>query len=405
MAHSRLLGRQWLSVMILLTLAVVAVSCMWKMATDHECFGKGDFLAYWSATRLLLEGRNPYDPAAMLLTERQFTHSTFDAPITADNPASLFVLMLPLALLPFTEARATWLIVNLILLLVASCLLARTYGRSTRKTLLVLGLYWAAFPQVLVGLLAGQVISLVLLGLAGSTFLVQKGKWFWAGASLIATTVKPHMAVLAVPYLLLYMAHRRKWQGWLGLAAAGAVVSLVLTALRADWPSDLMGFLPRAPVWHWATPTIGGLMSGLRMGEFWRCLVVGFLPLTWQLARRHANIQPQAAVALLTVITVPTTFFGWSYDQTVLLIPIAQIIGWLMTPARAATRALVSVSVLILIAANWVQRMMVTNEMYYLWIPVVVAILYGIYRLECRESQSEPSAELRLSYCESPSPA
>ena len=74
-----------------------------------------------------------------------------------------------------------------------------------------------SFLLVLVVAITMEATFLVLLGLVCSMILIRKEQWFWAGASLILTTVKPHMALLAVPYLLLYISYRRKWQGWLGL--------------------------------------------------------------------------------------------------------------------------------------------------------------------------------------------
>ena len=242
-------------------------------------------------------------------TEQELTESSFDKPIVADNPPTLFILILPLTWLSFSAARATWLVVNLAMLLGATWMLLQLYSSSNKRAFLIFGLFSVLFPQILVGILAGQVSYLVLLGLAGSLLLVRQGMWFWAGASLILTTVKPHMIVLAVPYLLLYMAYRRKWQGWLGFFAAGGACLLILPAFRASWPSDLMGRIASAPVRYWANPTVGGLMSWLQLGESGRYIFAVFFPLVWLLARRQSEVMPEFGASLLTLITVPTTFF------------------------------------------------------------------------------------------------
>lgn len=372
-AMRRLLGG------MLPVLALVSVVSLWKLAADNDYLGKGDFLAYWSAARLLRDGRDPYDPAAMEHTEREFTHASFDTPIMAENPPTVFVLTLPMAWLSFPAAKALWVVIDVAQLLAASLILIHLYPPSTPKALLALGLLWALFPQILVGILAGQVTYLVLLGLVSSLYLMKRGKWFWAGASLILTTIKPHMVVLAVPYILLYMAHRRKWQGWLGAFVAGGICLLILSAFRPSWPTDWMAFIFSAPFQRWATPTIGGLMSEFHLGEFWRCAVAVFLPLSFMLARRPTATSPQTAVSLLTVITVPTTFYGWSYDQCMLLIPIAEMLGWLQMSPRHSARAIVGGALFLVILANWLQRITVTSEVYYVWIPLAIAALYGLY--------------------------
>jgi hypothetical protein len=189
------------------------------------------------------------------------------------------------------------------------------------------------------------------------------------------------MAVLAVPYLLFYMAYRRKWQGWLGQLTAGAVCIVILSAFRPSWPQDFLGLDPLTEARQWATPTVGGLMSLLRLGELGRYVFVAFLPLAWVLARRRSEVTPEVAVSLLTVMTVPTTIFGWSYDQSVLLIPIAQIVSWVLVQPVNAAKTVVSAALFVLLIADWLQRIRVTSEVYYAWIPIAVAVLYGLFRV------------------------
>ncbi len=176
--------------------------------------------------------------------------------------------------------------------------------------------------------------------------------WFWAGAALILTTVKPHMVILVVPYLLLYMAYRRKWQGLLGFISACVLCMLVLFIFRLPWLTDFLGLFAIAPV-NWATPTIGGLLSFIHLTEATRYIILLLIPLAWILARPQTTIRFETSVALLIILTVPTTFYGWSYDQSILLIPLACIFSWLLSSSNKWIHKAIIATMVGMLLINW----------------------------------------------------
>ena len=364
----------WLSISLIIFIALAVVLSLWNItATTH--FGEIDFMGYWSATYLLSHGENPYSTVLMEAVERQQAHSTLGVTLMAWNPPFLFVFLLPLAWMPFTVARFIWFLLNFITIITAGLMLARLYlPEEAPRLKLIFLLFAIGFPAVLAGFYMGQVTFLVLWGLVACMSLIKKERWFWAGAVLILTAVKPHMAILPVIYLLAYMARRRQFKGWIGLASAGLVCLIILFAFRPDLVHDLLGETTIAQV-NWATPTIGGLLSYLGVSEMARYLILLFLPVPLLLAIYPEKINLELAVALLTLITVPTTLFGWSYDQAVLLIPIAQVFGWLV---RLKSRLPIIAAMACAIALNFYQRGVIINEVYYLWIPLFWGLLFGI---------------------------
>ena len=365
-----------MSISILLLLTALCITALWKFAVATS-LGKDDFIGYWSAVYQIHRNHNPYDPKEMMDVQQTLVHSGLDFVVMSWNPPTLSVFLLPLAWLSFDAARSTWLVINVILLLAANLMLARLYLPPGGRPLLGFCLLVLLFPQVLITLTMGQVTLLVLLGLVSSMILIRQGHWFWAGAALILTSVKPQIAFLAVPYLLIYMAYRRKWQGWLGLLVSGAACVVILFVFRPLWVADFLGLTSIAPT-NWATPTLGGLLSFWGVTEAARYLIVVFLPLAWVLARSQSVIRLESAVALLTVITVPTTFFGWGYDQSVLLIPIAQLLGWLLLSSNRWVKAVVILGILGSFALIWIQRIMRVNEVNYFWVPIFWGVVYCI---------------------------
>jgi hypothetical protein len=375
MKNNPKLNSRWLSVTLLIILIILCIGAVWKFSPKID-LGNGDFIAYWSAVYQVDRGHNPYDPKEMLDVQQGVANSGLDFVVMAWNVPTLFVFLLPLGYLSFHAAQTAWLIASVCLVLAASLMLARLYLPPGGKPLLAFCLLVLFFPQVIIMLTMGQVSLLVLLGLAGSLVLIRKGHWFWAGASLILTSVKPQIAFLAVPYLLIYMAYRRKWRGWLGLLAAGGICMGVLFAFRPNWVADFMGLTSMAPN-NWATPTIGGLLSYWRVTDAARYLIILFLPLSWVLARPQSTLRMETAVALLTAITVPTSFFGWGYDQIILLIPLAQIFGWILLSSDRWMKTMGMAGILGSFILIWVQRILRVREINYFWVPIFLGLLYG----------------------------
>ena len=347
---------------------------LWNLAVT-TAFGGSDFQIYWSAAYLLGRGENPYDIESVKSVQLAQVGALSNDQIIAWNPPFLFVVLLPLVWLPFLPAKFAWLVINLLLIVTAAIMLTQIYladaSPRTRLWFLILAV---GFPAAITGLYMGQVTFLVFWGLVASLMLVKRGQWFWAGAALILTTIKPHMVVLPALYLLVLMAYRRKYQGWAGLAITGIAFLAVLLSFRSDILLKLVGETAVASG-RWATTTIGGLLSYLGITEAGRFLVLFFLPLPFFLAKDPDRFRVEFSVALLTLITVPTTIFGWSYDQTILLIPIAQVVGWL---GRSRFKAGIIAAIVAVIFLHYYQRTLPFNEVFYVWIPLAWCLIFGL---------------------------
>jgi len=383
---TRIPPANWLAIGLIAVISVYIVQSLWNI-TSTTRFGEIDFTGYWSATYLLHNGENPYSVELMGTVQRLQAHSTLGVTLMAWNPPFLFVFLLPLAWLPFTIAKFVWLVINILTVTTAGWLLTQLYLPAENPRLKLIFLIFAiGFPAVLAGLYMGQVTFLVLGGLVACMSLIKKEQWFWAGAALIFTTVKPHIVILPVIYLLVYMARRRQFKGWLGLASAGLACIIILFTFRSDVLYDLLGETMITRV-NWATSTIGGLVSYLGVSEKARYLIVLFLPLPFLLASYPEKINLELSVALLTLITVPTTIFGWSYDQAVLLIPIAQVFHWLV---RLKYKLPILISIAGATALNYYQRLVTINEVYYVWIPLFWLLLFCIiwYKISLVENHA-----------------
>ena len=332
-------------------------------------------MGYWSATHLFSNGENPYSLDLMTTVQRLEAHSTLDVTIMSWNPPTLFIFLLPLGMIPFVTAKFVWLFINLTLVLTGGLMLTTIYMQAASAQIrLTFLMFVIGFPSLLAGLYMGQVTFLVFWGMVACISLMKKSQWFWAGAVLILATIKPHITILSVIYILVYMAKHRRWQGWMGLAFAGMSCLILLFLFRPGLIADLQGETVVASV-PWATSTLGGLISYLGFGDAARYLIVLLLPLPFLLAKYSETFPLELSIALLTLITVPTTFFGWSYDQTILLIPIAQVFAWM---SRSGYKLLVIASIVCAMIINYYQRLTVINETYYVWIPLFWWVIFAV---------------------------
>lgn len=365
---------RWVLVVLLIFGISLCLVWLWQISFNTN-IGSGDFIGYWSATHLFVNGENPYDPALMGMVQREIKTGR-DVTVMVWNPPLLFAFFLPLGWLSFPVAKFIWMISSVAMVLGSSLMLAELYLPNDRPEIrLLFFLFSVCLPQVISGLVIGQVTFLVFFGLTVSLFLLNKGHVFWAGAALALTLIKPHLVILSLVYLLIYMARKRQFAGWAGLMTVGTACMLVLFVFRPEWIQDLLEQMKSNPT-NWFTPTLGGLVSYLGISELLRYMILLFLPLPLYLAWYHPEIDSNRVVAFLTLLTVPLTFFGWSFDQVILLIPIAQVFAWVGFLEKRLLKVWLTASILIALIVAILYRLSSRNDVFQIWFPFFLWLIY-----------------------------
>jgi hypothetical protein len=359
--------------LVILLILFIGLS-LWNLASTTD-FGESDFMIYWAAASLIRDGHNPYNLELIKSIQQAQVHWKPEVSTIAWNPPFLFIFLLPFAWMPFITAKFAWLITSILIVLTGALMLTQIYMKdASPKTKLSFLAFGVVFPAVMTGLYMGQVTFLVFWGLVASVYLMKKEQWFWAGAALIMTTIKPHIVVLAVLYILVYMAGQGKFRGWIGLVVAGVACMTLLLMLSPDLIHNLIGETSLASG-RWATSTIGGLLSYWSVTEAARYLILILLPLPFFLAKYPEKFSMEFSIALLTLITLPTTIYGWSYDQTILLIPIAQVFSWL---THSKYKVVIITCIIAVIALNYYQRVLPFNEVHYVWVPLAWCFIFAL---------------------------
>ena len=88
---------------------------IWKLLSTPALLANmpvDDFVQYWSAGRLQLQGRNPYSPELLLQVQRA-AGRTGDRPLMMWNPPWTLFFVMPFAAVSHPVARLLWLLLAL----------------------------------------------------------------------------------------------------------------------------------------------------------------------------------------------------------------------------------------------------------------------------------------------------
>jgi len=342
--------------------------------------GEIDFRAYWSASYLLRHNENFADPARLFQIEQTHTGWHEDYPMVAWNPPWLFVLLLPYALVPFARAVWLWLLTSIVLVFVSALLLWQrdATNQSARRHVWIPTLAGFVFSPTLTALIAGQVNILVLFGLAGYLFFAVRRRDGMAGALLALTTVKPQLIYVTVPILLLDSWRASRLRVLAGFAIVLVGLSIVFLVMRPMALGDSVTTIVAGRLLDWETPTLGGVLAATLGWQWAKLMGLAIMPLAvlaWWKSVGRLDTRTLVDVTLLaSVITAP---FGWSYDFVVLLVPLMRVIAWIVDGALRFWDALLIV--LVLLASNmfaFYERVLTPSEIYFVWMPLVVAGVY-----------------------------
>lgn len=189
---------------------------LWLPLSVLDRYG-ADFRNYYDAAVRLLAGLSPYEVKGF------------------DYPPLTALIVLPVAWLPYPEARVVWLLANWLCLAAAGFLLVRILGSGRAATLAVAAL-WALCGTVAENLVLGQVNPILLFLLVLAWWGVSRDRDGVAAAAIgFATALK------LWPGVLLIALATRHWRR----AAAGLLAALIF--LGISWLPFLVLPPPHSP--------------------------------------------------------------------------------------------------------------------------------------------------------------
>lgn len=358
--------------------------------------GDRDLQAYWSSAYLFAHGQDFSDPVKLGEIERTLT--------THDEPETLYswfspignVILLPLTFIPFTRAVSYWLILNILVLFLSILLIwDNTDSRTWIPLLAAFG-----FSMSVISLIFGQINFLEVLGLALFLSLSRWNKPYFAGASLVLTTIKPHLVILTLPILLLDLLRKKEWKVLAGFIAVLLLCAAILFIFYPAWVQSSMVVVTSGMSNVRETPTVNGLLvllgENLAGKAIW--LVALLAEVVWWYLRgnqweRRRFIDISLAVGLIV------SPIGWSYDQLMLLFPILTLLSWVVR--GALPRAMSGIVIGVLLFADlltYLLRASTPSDVWFVWVPVVILGLYlsALRQIKKEFSASNPKAFIAI---------
>lgn len=319
-----------------ITVAAMALQLMGSnglvLANGQPVFG--DFLAFWSAGRLALEGHPDlvYSEQAIQIAHREALPALGDIVFPWRHPPPFLLLATPLAILPFPISATLFLAGTAWVFLYA----ARKFSPSQDDLLLAV-----AAPAALLHIGSVQT-GLLTAGLTALAFVWLDRRPLAAGALIGFLVIKPHLAAFW-PILLLLQGR------WRTFAAAGATAIALLLLAGAVYGFDLYaGFLAALPSAMEAVEkaqierdTLTSLYANLlglaappalAAALHWTSALAAAViaALVWR--KGDARLSA-AAFASATMLLSPYLFF---YDETMLLIAVAALYATTMSTSEKA---------------------------------------------------------------------
>jgi hypothetical protein len=284
--------------------------------------GTLDFRPYWSSSYLLAHGQDFGDLSKMDTIERTLTGWSEPYTMHAWFAPTGNLILLPYTLFSFTRAAYYWFLTNIAVVFFSVVLLRH----NTKVKLWVLLGVAFGFSGTLISLYAGQVNTLVVLGLALFFFFNKEKHELAAGASLVLTTIKPHLVILSLPLLILDIAWRKQWRVLAGFTGTLIVSVLLLSILYPLWPISFWQIVTSGMSDFRETPTIPGLFvhAGYAYGKLLWIIGLLFAIIVWW--KRKEVLDQRILIDVSIPIGLLISPIGWSYDQIMLIIPLFHVI-------------------------------------------------------------------------------
>ena len=378
---------RWIIAVAVLAGALSVVTCDRAPTYRHS-----DFFQFWAAPRLLLEGRDPYDPgdwATIYAREARPPVATPPPPGRHIYPLWSAVPLLPLALLPVETAASIWIVAQTAAVGLALVVLGRTFALAPAERALLFGI--AAGYQPLWLIVGGGNVTGFMLAVVAAAIALLHRRPILAGATLSVLAMKPHPFVLSAPVVLL--AARPEHRLRVAIAAAVALAGLVAIALPlgpgwiASWldaalARQLEPTGSNATVW-----TIGRVIPGAPViAPVVVAGAIAALVIWWRVVEPPAPVLVAGAVA----VSVLVALHGWSYDQTLLLVTLGAILGQIGALAGKARIAALIATSMILCVLPWLLYAIALQRSGEEWSAITPLLTFGLLATVSARARHRP---------------
>jgi len=235
-------------IVVLLPILIIAALGWANLQFARQNPGGNDFLVYYTGTRaLLLEGISPYSNEVA----NRIQTSAYGRPAQAGEHelgyayplyANLFFFS-PFGVIgDYDAARAAWMtVLELALLMMAFLTLRIAVWEPPIWLTTIYFLFSLLWYNAVRGVINGNAVIVVALFITLFLFSMKNSQYRAAGIFLALSTIKPHLVLLLVIFVLLWSISSKEWEilAWFGLTMAvligGAMIVIPNWILQNLW--------------------------------------------------------------------------------------------------------------------------------------------------------------------------
>lgn len=300
-----------------------------------EAIGRSDFAKFWAGPRALLMGMDPFDAQTWPATAARLGETAVNWPDYGYFGWTI-VLLLPFALLPLGVAFVLWTIGGIIVAAVGvAALLRRSLpGHPIAHTLI--GMTLVASQPARLTVLLGQWGFVLCAAVAAVIVATRGGRSTLPGIAAMVLLAKPQLFVLAAPAIAVWAWRIGRRRAIAVALVAGGTLAAFSIALLPQWPGAWLRDIPsRALSAEPQTTTIASVLYGIA-GPPGTWLALAVIVICAALALRFDS-RGDAWLAVWLPLSLVAAPYVWSYDQTLLVIPL--VLGSGAAARRSRRRA------------------------------------------------------------------
>ena len=320
-------------------LAVVALVAGYVIARAAIWYQTADFFCFWNGARFLLTGRDPYDPVAwQAATDGLFPDPRGGVYVSAcpgrfGYPLWTAIALVPFGALPLELAATLWIALAIVATVVGTTLVWRAARGAASGLPLFVALI--LFSQPFWVLLAGGQMSGVMLALAGGVaWSLAYARDGAAGASLSGLALKPQVAALVLPLVLLRSLLQRRWRVFAGAMFTALLVAATTFVIAPRWLEEWLAELGRRSQSVAQFATVWGFAADVFGSPLWGALLLALLVLAILVVARGRAFRGLPFLGFAIALSLLATPYIWSYDFLVLAVPWAIVLAELQRSGR-----------------------------------------------------------------------
>lgn len=312
----RLVFAGWAFAGAVIVLPLILLSAMVALAPYTS-----DFMCFWTGSRFVLEGRDPYDTIAWMnamsgdyVDAFGQVRTTF-CPGRYGYPLTTAIALLPLGALPIEIAAPIWQTLLIVGAVAGTVLVWRALDGPSSWLPYLLLLVLASQP--LWSTVRNAQFGGLLLGAVGLVvYLIARHRFAAAGAAAVLLLLKPH---ITGPVLLGTWSRRNTRPAITSIVVASLLIAVSLIAQPAwplGWSVELSGNRIEATSFAASGWTLAAWLPGGRIAAL---VIIGLLSIAALALARRTSITATEAVAVLACLVLDITPYSGSHDQLVLV--------------------------------------------------------------------------------------